>query len=50
MLGVRRFASSDGVRRAHVIAWRKMLEARGLGAGDPAAEALGRLLALPLPL
>ena len=31
MLGVRRFGELRLVRRAHVIAWRKMLEARGLG-------------------
>ena len=29
--GVRRFGELPRVRRAHVIAWRKMLEARGLG-------------------
>ena len=47
MLGIRHFGELPRVRRAHVIAWRKMLEARGLG---PATKALGRLLALPLPL
>ena len=31
MLGVCRFSELPGVRRAHVIAWREMLEARGLG-------------------
>ena len=31
MLGIRSFDELPGVRRAHVIAWRKMLEARGLG-------------------
>ena len=31
MLGIRRFDELPRVRRAHVIAWRKMLEARGLG-------------------
>ena len=31
MLGIRRFGELPLVRRAHVIAWRKMLEARGLG-------------------
>ena len=31
MLGIRRFSELPGVRRAHVIAWRKMLEARDLG-------------------
>ena len=31
MLGIRRFSELPGVRRAHVIAWRKMLEERGLG-------------------
>ena len=31
MLGIRRFGELRLVRRAHVIAWRKMLEARGLG-------------------
>ena len=31
MLGVRRFGELRLVRRAHVIAWRKMLEERGLG-------------------
>ena len=31
MLGIRRFSKLPGVRRAHVIAWRKMLEERGLG-------------------
>ena len=32
MLGIRRFSELPRVRRAHVIAWRKMLEVRGLGA------------------
>ena len=32
MLGIRDFVELPLVRRAHVIAWRKMLEARGLGA------------------
>ena len=31
MLGIRHFGELPLVRRAHVIAWRKMLEARGLG-------------------
>ena len=31
MLGIRRFGELPHVRRAHVIAWRKMLEERGLG-------------------
>ena len=31
MLGIRRFGELRLVRRAHVIAWRKMLEERGLG-------------------
>ena len=31
MLGIRRFGELPLVRRAHVIAWRKMLEERGLG-------------------
>ena len=31
LLGIRRFSELSGVRRAHVIAWRKMLEERGLG-------------------
>ena len=31
MLGIRRFGELPRVRRAHVIAWRKMLEARALG-------------------
>ena len=31
MLGIRRFGELPLVRRAHVIAWRKMLEARDLG-------------------
>ena len=29
MLGIRRFSELPGVRRAHVIAWRKMLEEHG---------------------
>ena len=38
MLGIRHFDEfPTDVRRAHVIAWRKMLEERDLGAGDPAA-------------
>ena len=42
MLGIRRFGELPRVRRAHVIAWRKMLEARGLGpAIVKRAEALG---------
>jgi hypothetical protein len=45
-VGIRRPEEFRIITRAHVIAWRKHLEARELGGADHTAEARGPLLAL----
>ena len=49
MLGIEDVSEFQLVRRAHVIAWRKMLEARGVGRSTRRRK-LGCLFPLPLSL